>query len=875
MRASMMIPTLLALTLAGCLDPPPPEDAPSTVDMAVDGNPECSGSIEVCNGVDDDCDGLIDEAFNLQEDEANCGVCGNDCGALSNADARCDAGECAVTACDDGFIKCDGDVGCETLCVPVGEELSVCNGIDEDCDCKADEAVPVEDDVNNCGGCNIECVTRFNADPGCVERSCVIAACDDGFFNPDGQIETGCRCNHLTAVVDLALPVAPFPDTIRVSFPGDGGDGVLVSATAEDGGLIIDHLSISVDGRPTGPLARVELERAPNARLVDVRSLGGGRHAVIWSSAGDLRVRRLGDVASTVLFDACDLNNGKCAYTVVDGEVVAARHEVRGMDETAATVFMTSGGQQLGLDIDGHRNDVPIQSMACTAPGACLALYRDGDALMAASVGNRRVLEADAISDVAPAIALDGNFLVVWAAEREGAEVSLSATLDGAAAITRGPHLLNLEGVVNTRSLLSDGESVFLFWVNDGGMTGYVNLRLDGTQVSDSASFAFSPSGFALPRTLYGETGRIEAFDGPIIDGIPWPDSLGERMSIAGHIDGDDAILVFDAQNGDFVVRVNDAGEVSPAELLFTHRGGPLPVQLERVGETLFALRVEPGELVWATHADATPVQIHRTRVGEVDAEPSVTQAALMRWGDGVLAALATVVDGQMSQLQLLPIAGPDAIPEALPLALEDGGQHAAPQLAGPGPGQGALLVTNWIKPDEPGTELRLYLVSPDGTLGAHDPVGRLTTRGLHAAVHSPISGRTFVALADDLRGGACARGLGVQVFDEALVAKDAPPGGLDLRERVKDLEVLGERCITGVVAVPNQGGGLTVALEVGDADFWLVNFSRDGLPMGDPRRWSTGSPRHDLALWPRGPGARAYWHRRDGVLRQAHLGCE
>ncbi len=99
-----------------------------------------SDAAELCNGVDDDCDGTIDEGFDLSSDLAHCGRCENAC-AEPNAELACRAGACVRTQCQEGFRDLDPEApGCEYRC-PVfpPAEQEECNGIDDDCDGRADE----------------------------------------------------------------------------------------------------------------------------------------------------------------------------------------------------------------------------------------------------------------------------------------------------------------------------------------------------------------------------------------------------------------------------------------------------------------------------------------------------------------------------------------------------------------------------------------------------------------------------------------------------------------------------------------------------------------------------------------------------------------
>ncbi|MCZ7680055.1 MAG: MopE-related protein [Sandaracinaceae bacterium] len=98
------------------------------------------GTFESCNGMDDDCDGATDEGYALASDPRNCGACGNAC-ALPNAIPGCTSGACTLLGCLTGFHDRDGlsANGCEYACDVAGAE--VCNGRDDDCDGRVDEAL--------------------------------------------------------------------------------------------------------------------------------------------------------------------------------------------------------------------------------------------------------------------------------------------------------------------------------------------------------------------------------------------------------------------------------------------------------------------------------------------------------------------------------------------------------------------------------------------------------------------------------------------------------------------------------------------------------------------------------------------------------------
>ncbi len=105
-----------------------------------DGEPESGCECEIrgaeqCNEADDDCDGRVDEAFNFQNDPLHCGGCDNVCGGDNVTRAVCDAAECVVVECANGFIDLneDPDDGCEHDC-GVDPAPPECGGVPPDFD---------------------------------------------------------------------------------------------------------------------------------------------------------------------------------------------------------------------------------------------------------------------------------------------------------------------------------------------------------------------------------------------------------------------------------------------------------------------------------------------------------------------------------------------------------------------------------------------------------------------------------------------------------------------------------------------------------------------------------------------------------------------
>ncbi|MBI5529365.1 MAG: choice-of-anchor D domain-containing protein [Deltaproteobacteria bacterium] len=222
---------------------------------------------EVCDNEDNDCDGDADNA------ELNV-LCPNN-KAATHADYRCVAGKCVIEKCDGGWQNWDRDDanGCEAECKKTDKTGTQCNegdpgcgvescdGIDNNCDGKTDNAVmsdmcpdrpnaksqaakceadpkdgktkciyicdtgydncvgeddkflngcpqKIADDVGNCGGCGKVCAVD-HAVPRCAGDKCEIESCDDTYFNLDGDHSTGCEYGPCTKTDALGQPCDP------------------------------------------------------------------------------------------------------------------------------------------------------------------------------------------------------------------------------------------------------------------------------------------------------------------------------------------------------------------------------------------------------------------------------------------------------------------------------------------------------------------------------------------------------------------------------------------------------------------------------------------------------------------------------------------
>jgi hypothetical protein len=166
-----------------------------------------------CN--DDPQDGC---ETSVLDDMDHCGACHQPC-ALPGAVSECSVGACLLIECDPGLGDCNTDPtdGCEVDLSGHPDHCGACDagcslpGTDASCDqgqcvpgdclegfadCNQDPADGCEVDINSdpdhCGACNQGC-SFDNAQAGCQEGSCVIADCDTGYADCNGESGDGCE----------------------------------------------------------------------------------------------------------------------------------------------------------------------------------------------------------------------------------------------------------------------------------------------------------------------------------------------------------------------------------------------------------------------------------------------------------------------------------------------------------------------------------------------------------------------------------------------------------------------------------------------------------------------------------------------------------
>ncbi|MBA3542760.1 MAG: SUMF1/EgtB/PvdO family nonheme iron enzyme [Deltaproteobacteria bacterium] len=133
------------------------------------------GVAEACNGKDDDCDTMFDEGL---MDLGSCG--GPNVGLCHTGTLTCMGGG---PVCGDSPSPAPPEQG------PVFE---LCDGADNDCDTRIDEDYNLQTDPRNCNVCGTICAEP-HANMGCAAGACVIASCQPGWHNLNGDPGDGCE----------------------------------------------------------------------------------------------------------------------------------------------------------------------------------------------------------------------------------------------------------------------------------------------------------------------------------------------------------------------------------------------------------------------------------------------------------------------------------------------------------------------------------------------------------------------------------------------------------------------------------------------------------------------------------------------------------
>ncbi len=161
--------------IADAIDNCPADYNPTQVDLDLDGygqacdcddnEPDVNpGELEICDGLDNDCDTKADNGLTPPLCSLQDGVCS-------------------------GSTKpCGGALGwqeCTSPDYPPSYDVteSTCDGLDNDCDGSVDEGDP-----------STLCPPPANAATTACSGNCVINSCDSGYYDIDGNYDTGCEC---------------------------------------------------------------------------------------------------------------------------------------------------------------------------------------------------------------------------------------------------------------------------------------------------------------------------------------------------------------------------------------------------------------------------------------------------------------------------------------------------------------------------------------------------------------------------------------------------------------------------------------------------------------------------------------------------------
>jgi hypothetical protein len=188
---------------------------------AAGGTPVCvfgQCAVSTCSPGLGDCSPTVPGCeTNLLTSTTHCGYCGNAC-SFSQATAKCDAGTCVLSACNDGYGNCDqNDLnGCETntnsnvlhcgtcsiKCKPGvnattscvgGKCLNTCVSPWVDCDTDLNCETNAATDPLNCGGCGLACSSNHVPVRVCSFGACT-GNCEAGWADCNNNLRTdGCE----------------------------------------------------------------------------------------------------------------------------------------------------------------------------------------------------------------------------------------------------------------------------------------------------------------------------------------------------------------------------------------------------------------------------------------------------------------------------------------------------------------------------------------------------------------------------------------------------------------------------------------------------------------------------------------------------------
>ncbi|TVR04524.1 MAG: hypothetical protein EA398_01865 [Deltaproteobacteria bacterium] len=174
---------------------------------------ECTSDLD-CGGVEDLCMERLDGRFcGVLCDPADEAACPDGYGCEIVVREDVETFQCIpnLDVCG-GCLDLDGDgygIGptcagpdCDDADPDVNPGVpEVCDGRDTNCDGTVDSGFDKETDIRHCGVCDNRCEAPGGT-PACEAGVCVIAACDEGRENCDGDEETGCEVDLRSSVAN-------------------------------------------------------------------------------------------------------------------------------------------------------------------------------------------------------------------------------------------------------------------------------------------------------------------------------------------------------------------------------------------------------------------------------------------------------------------------------------------------------------------------------------------------------------------------------------------------------------------------------------------------------------------------------------------------
>jgi hypothetical protein len=184
--------------------------------------------------------------------------------------------------CPEGFVNLDADpLTCEHACVPAGPE--VCNGLDDDCDGRIDDAFDHRRDPENCGACGLRCGDAPGvATAACIEGACGALRCLPGLYDGDADPDNGCEAALPDDVLYVDAGVDdPSPDGTAAHPFRRIGDALAAGAERPERTIVV----------AAGVYAECVVLSLPNTRLLgagaDRVTLACNEPYALWVNAAD------------------------------------------------------------------------------------------------------------------------------------------------------------------------------------------------------------------------------------------------------------------------------------------------------------------------------------------------------------------------------------------------------------------------------------------------------------------------------------------------------------------------------------------------------------------------------------------------------------